>query len=121
MLLCEKIDLDLEEPSEVYKNAEETVKYLTDIMTSLENRVLKGEKIKGFTVVEGSKKRVITDFGFSYLEKVLGREEVYKKVEKPIGVTDIDKLFDKEEVIELFNKGVLAYEPGKPKIVIKGE
>ncbi len=118
MLLCNKIDLDLEDPREVYEKAQNTIEYLQDVIKSLDARLLSGEEIPGFKVVEGSKKRVITEDGFKYLEKVLGHDVVFKTFEKPIGITELEKTLDKEEFAELYNKGVVAFELGKPKVIL---
>lgn len=121
MLLCPKIDLDLEEEAKVYRDAQETIAYLQDIMQNIESRVLDGEDIEGFEVKEGSKTRVITKEGLEYLERVLGEDKVYEIKKKPIGITKLEELVDDEEMASLIQKGVVAFKPGKPKVKFKGK
>ncbi len=118
-LLCEKVDLDIEPEKVVYANAVETIKYLQDVVNSIEKRVLAGEVIDGFEVVEGKKTRIITELGMKILVETLGEETVYKTIKKPLGITELEKILTKEEIITLFNKGALAFQPGNPKVVLK--
>jgi hypothetical protein len=117
-LLCEKIDLDLEDTQEVYQNALETIAYLQDVVKSVDTRVLSGEKIQGFKVIEGRKTRSITQDGFKYLEKVLGREKVYKTIEKELGITELEKIIDPQEMATLITKGYVVFTPGSPKVAV---
>lgn len=119
MLLVKMIDLDLEDNAEIYENAKETIKYLSDIVTSIESRVVDGEEVEGLTLVDGKKTRSISKQGQTYLEGVLGRDKVYKSTEKFIGITDLERLVDSEDMHELVNKGYVVYKKGKPKVVSK--
>ena len=115
-LLCDKIDFDLEIVRDVYEDAKETIGYLSDIVKSIEKRVLTGEKIDGFALVPGRKSRIITENGVKYLEATLG-EDAFKTTRKPIGITDLENLVSQEELIDLHNKGVIAFKEGSPKVV----
>ena len=117
-LLCETIDLDIEDEAEVYASAQKTIKYLADIVKSLENRVLAGETIKGFKLVPGKKTRVITEGGYKYLETILGHDKVFKTIEKPIGITELDALLSKEELASLYAKDVIKFEEGAKKVAL---
>lgn len=118
MLLCNKIDLDLEDEKEVYLNAQETVKYLQDIINSLEKRVIKGEKIPGFVLVEGRKTRVLTENGLQHLINILGEDVMMKKTVSPIGISELDNILSKEEVASLIHMGYIAFKVGAPKVKI---
>jgi len=118
MLLCETIDLDLTKEVDVYENAIETIKYLQDVVASIEKRVLKGENIEGLERVQGMKRRSVTDFGLEYLSKEFGREFAYTSIEKPITIGQLVEKLSEEEVIELTKRGVIAYK-SSPKIIIK--
>lgn len=115
-ILCPKIDFDLEIEKEIYENAKETIAYLSDVVKSIERRVLSGEKIEGFALVPGRKTRYITSFGEDYLPKVLG-EEAYKVTKKIIGITDLEKLLPAEEIVALHQKGVIDFKEGSPQII----
>ena len=119
MLLTETFDLDLEDVQELFINAKETIAYLSDLCNSVEKRVMKGEEIEGFEIVSGKKRRVITAQGIKYLEATFGKDEVYKKSEKFIGIGDLEKLVSTEEMVELHNKGVLAFKAGSSKVIVK--
>jgi len=122
MLLCEKIDLDLENPKHVYQNAIETIEYLQDVVKSLDKRVLGGEKIDGFVLIPGRKTRIITQDGIAYLDRVLGHDKVYKTIESAIGITEVEKLLDAEDIAALITKGYIVYKEGSPKVgIVKGE
>lgn len=116
-LLCRTIDLDLEDPAEIHKDAKETIKYLQDVVKSVEKRVLEGEKVKGLKKVPGNKTRKITDKGYKYLESVFGKEKVYKTVEKPIGITELEDMVSEEELADLYKKNVIVFKESKPKVV----
>lgn len=118
MLLCELIDLDLTKEVDVYENALETIKYLQDVVNSIESRVLAGEQIEGLEIVEGKKRRQLTEFGLDYLSKQFGRDFVFKQVEKPITITELDKTMSAYEMSELVNKGAVVYKDTTPKIKI---
>lgn len=117
-LLCKKIDLLLEDETQVYKNAKETVAYLQDVITSLEKRAIE-EGIPGFKVLEGRKTREITKNGFAYLENILGREKLYE--EKPIGITKLERYLSIEDIEALTEKGYITYKIGNPRVVLEGE
>lgn len=119
MLLCKLIDLDVEQASEVLKNARETVEYLQNVITAIETRALGGEKIPNIKLVEGLKRRFITDVGLKFLEQSLGRERVYKVIEKPIGITELERLLTQEEISALYGKGGIGFETTKPKVVVE--
>jgi hypothetical protein len=119
MLLCNLIDLDVEKESIVLKNARETIEYLQNVVMAIEQRVLSGEQVKGVKVVEGQRRRIITSNGIKYLENLLGRDAVIKVIEKPIGITELEKLVTPEEINAMYGKGVIAYESGKPKVVVE--
>jgi hypothetical protein len=118
MLLCEKIDLDLVKEVDAYENALETIKYLQDVVNSIEQRVLSGESIDGLEMSEGIKKRYITDFGLDYLQQQFGEDFVYKQVKKPITVTELDKTLSISEMAELMKKGAIDFKETNPKIKI---
>lgn len=117
-LLVSKIDLDLEDMSAVFIDAQETIKYLSDVVSSIKARVEKGEEVSGLKLVKGKKSRRITEEGFKYLEKTLGHDKVYTTTEKPIGITALERLVDAEEMIALHSKGVIAFKFGKDQVVI---
>ncbi len=118
MLLCKTIDLDVEKVSEVLKNARETIEYLQNVVLSIETRALEGEKIDNIQVVDGQRKRMITEQGLNYLTKVFGEDKVYKTIVKPIGIGDLEKMISPEEMGALTGKGVIGYETGKKKVII---
>lgn len=116
-LLCETIDIDLDDLQEVFVNAKETIAYLQDVVQGIEKRVLEGEKVDGLKVVEGRKTRTITDEGLKYLEKTLGKDNVYETVFKPIGVTKLEKMLEPDDFAELYQKGIIAFKVGNSKVV----
>lgn len=118
MLLCELIDLDLAKEVDVYENSLETIKYLQDVVNSIETRVLSGEQVEGLEIVEGQKRRQITDFGLEYLSKQFGRDFAFKQVEKPITITELDKSLSQYEMSDLIIKGVVIYKDTSQKIKI---
>ena len=118
MLLCKPIDLDLVKEVDAYMNAVETIKYLQDVVNSIEERVRSGEAIDGLELVEGQKRRVVTDFGLEYLSQQFGRDFAYKQVEKPITITQLEKQVSQYEMSELVKKGVVTYKSSSPKIKI---
>jgi hypothetical protein len=116
MLLCKKIDLDLEEVRDVYENAIETITYLQDVVKSIDARVLDGEAIEGFILVPGRKSRTITPGGLAYLEAIFGREKIFVKTEKPIGITDLEKFAGPEDVATLITKGYIVFTQAGSKV-----
>ncbi len=116
MLLCKKIDLDLEDPRDVYENAVDTIEYLQDIVKSIDTRVLGGEKINGFVLIPGRATRTITSKGYTYLEARLGHDKVFVPTEKQIGITDLEKIIGPEDVAALVTKGYIVYKEGNPKV-----
>ena len=118
MLLCKPIDLDLVKEVDAYINAKETVKYLQDVIDSIEKRLLQGENIDGLSLAEGQKRRYLTDMGLQYLEKAFGRNFVYKVVEKPITITELEKELTQKELVELTQKGVIDYKSTSAKVVV---
>lgn len=117
-LLCETFDLDLDDLAKVYEDAQETIKYLQDVINSIEKRVVDGEEVEGLKVVDGRKTRNITEEGLKYLEKTLGKDRIYETVQKPIGVTKLEKMLESDEFAELYTKGVISFKVGKPKVVL---
>lgn len=115
-LLCKKIDLVLEDEAVVYKNAQQTVAYLNDVIASIEKRVIE-EGLPGFKVVEGRKTREITKPGLIYLETVLGKEKMYEQ--KPIGITKLERYLSIEDVEALTEKGYITYKIGNPRVVLE--
>ena len=118
MLLCEKIDLDLIKEVDAYENAKETIKYLQDVVDSIEQRLLSGEVIEGLELEKGQMRRTITDFGLEYLAKNFGEDFVYKTVKKPITITELDKHISTYEMSELTQKGVIQFKETTPKIKV---
>ena len=118
MLLCELIDLDLEDPVEVYENATETVAYLSNVIATIEKRVENGEIQDGFKIVEGRKTREITKEGIAYLETIIG-EKVYEK--KPIGITALERHLSLDDIDALLEQGYIIYKIGKPKVMLDKE
>jgi hypothetical protein len=118
MLLCKTIDLDLEIPSEVLENARETIAYLQDVVLAIETRALNGEKFDGIRVVDGQRRRYITESGLDYLSKVFGRERIIRTIEKPIGIGELEKIVTQEEMVALQGKGVVGIEKGKNKVIV---
>lgn len=115
-LLCETIDLDLDDLGEVYVDAEETIKYLQNVLKSIEAKmIVDGEVIDGLKVVDGRKSRAILDV--PYLERHLGREKIYKVTEKLIGIGELEKLLHPDEIQALVHKGVIGYNVGPSKVV----
>lgn len=113
-------DLDLEEDlSKVYKDAQDTIEYLKDLVSSIEKRVLSGETINGLQVVDGRKSRVITEPGFKYLSKVLGEKVVYEEIKKPITITKLEALVSKEDMEDLILNGYVAYQESAKKVALK--
>lgn len=110
-------DLDLEDDlKKVYKDSQDTIKYLQDLTMSIENRVLDGETLEGFKIVEGKKTRFITEPGFKYLTKALGEEIVYETIKKPITLTKLEAIISRKEVDELFVEGYIAYKESTKKV-----
>jgi hypothetical protein len=118
MLLCKTIDLDLVKEVDAYINAKETIKYLQDVVDSIESRLMSGESMDGLTVVDGQKRRYLTDYGLEYLQAKFGRDFVYKTVEKAITITEIEKELEPKEIAELTNKGVIDYKSTAQKVVV---
>jgi hypothetical protein len=118
MLLCGKIDLDLEAPKDVYENAKETIAYLQDVVSSIDKRVLSGEEIDGFSLIPGRKTRMITPGGLKFLAETLGRERVFVSVEKPIGITELEKILDQEDVAALVTHGYIVFTEGSPRVAL---
>jgi hypothetical protein len=118
MLLCKTIDLDVEKISDVLKNARKTIEYLQNVVLAIETRALDGEKIENIQIVDGQRKRIITEQGLNYLTKVFGEEKVYKTIVKPIGIGDLEKMISPEEIGALTGKGVIGYELGKKKVIV---
>lgn len=116
-LLCDTFDLDIDDLAQVRESALETIAYLNNVVSAINNRVLAGEKVEGLKVVDGKKTRTITDKGYEYLEKTLGRENVYKTVEKPIGIGELEKMLETPEFAALYEKGVVVYKVGAKKVV----
>lgn len=119
MLLCEKIDLDLVKEVDAYENAKETIKYLQDVVDSIEQRVIGGEKVDGLELVEGQKRRAITQYGLDYLQKQFGEDFVYKTIKKPITVTELDKNVSTYDMSEMIQKGIIEFKETTPKIKVK--
>ena len=119
MLLCEKIDLDLIKEVDAYENAIETIKYLQDVVKSIEERVMAGEDIDGLEMEPGKQRRYITDFGLDYLQQHFGEDFVYKQVKKPITVTELDKTLSVVELSELLKNGSIGFKETSPKIKVK--
>lgn len=116
-LLVELIDLDLENNAEIYASAQATIKYLSDIVKSIEKRVLEdGEIIKGLTVVDGKSTRVITEQGFAYLATIVDPDLLYEK--KPIGITKLEKIVGGEGLFNLTQLGFIKLETGNPKVIV---
>jgi hypothetical protein len=118
MLLCKTIDLDVEKISDVLKNARKTIEYLQNVVLAIETRALDGEKMENIQIVDGQRKRIITEQGLNYLTKVFGEEKVYKTIVKPIGIGDLEKMISPEEIGALTGKGVIGYELGKKKVIV---
>jgi hypothetical protein len=118
MLLCSLIDLDLIKEVDAYINAKETIKYLQDVVDSIEARLLKGEPIEGLEITEGQKRRYLTDYGLQYLENKFGREFTYKTIEKPITITELEKELSQYEMVELAQKGVIDTKSTTAKVAV---
>lgn len=113
-------DLDLEDDlKKVYKDSQDTIKYLQDLVSSIEKRVLGGETLGGFKVVSGRKSRFITEPGFKYLTKLLGEDTVYETIKKPITITKLEALVKKEDMEELLVEGYVAYKEGSKQVVVE--
>jgi hypothetical protein len=121
MLLCKEIDVDLASEQDVYEDATETIAYLENIKKLIEKRVLNGEKIKGFTLGKASRRRAITEKGLAFIEKTFGRDKAYKVIEKPIGITDLADMLNKDQVEDMLSKGYIGYTEGNPKVVFRRE
>lgn len=119
MLLCQLIDLDLTKEVDAYMNAKETIRYLQDVVDSIEKRMMKGESIEGLEIAEGQKRRYITEYGLNYLTKKFGKEFVYETIEKPIGITELEKHLSEFELVELAQKGIIDYKTTTAKVVVK--
>ena len=121
MLLCEKIDLDLDDEKEVFQNAQETIAYLQDVVSSITKRVLEGKITKGFKIVDGRKTRSITDGGYLYIEKQFGKEFAYETITKPLTLTKIEALIGKIETKSMLDLGLIEFNEGSKKVVIDEE
>lgn len=118
MLLCEKIDLDLVKEVDAYENAKETIKYLQDVVDSIEQRVLSGEQVEGLELEQGQMRRNISDFGLEYLAKQFGEDFAFKMVKKPITITELEKTLTTYEMSELIQKGVVQFKETSQKIKV---
>jgi hypothetical protein len=118
MLLCKPIDLDLVKEVDAYVNAKETIRYLQDVVDSIEQRLMKGETIEGLALTEGQKRRYLTDFGFKYLEDKFGKDFVYKTIEKPITITELSEKLSEYEMVELAQKGVIDFKSTTAKVAV---
>lgn len=113
-------DLDLEEDlRKIYQDAKDTIAYLEDIVKSIETRVLDGEHIRGLKIVTGRKTRFITDEGFIYLAKILGKDKVYELVEKPITLTKLEALIGEKETAKLEGLGYIQNKFASNKVVVE--
>jgi len=121
MLLCDKIDLDLEDEAEVYKNAQETIAYLNNVVSSISQRVLEGEKIQGFKIVDGRASRQITQGGYEYIKTHFGEDKAYETITKPLTLTKIEVLIGKVETKSMETLGLIIKVPGSPKVVLDEE
>lgn len=121
-ILTSYYDVDLEENvSKLYRDAQETIKYLQDLCASIERRVETGEFINGFKIKETKGNRFITPKGEVYLEKVLGKDKVYKTTVKFIGITDLSKLIEADEMESLILNGFVDFKPGKKVVEVDSE
>lgn len=121
MLLCDKIDLDLEDEKDVFVNAKETIAYLSNVVKTIEARVLDGELISGLKVVEGRKSRKITDGGYLYIEKQFGKNYAYETVTKPLTLTKIEALIGKIETKSMEDLGLIENKSSTKKVVLEEE
>ena len=118
-LLCDTIDLDLLDDSELadlYLRAKETSKYLNDFCTSLELRVKGGAQIPNMKLVEGKSMRYITNNGAKVLEKMYG-EKIYSR--KIIGITELEKMVGLEKMSEFSSIGVIATKTSAPVVIVE--
>lgn len=121
MAILVLFDLDLEDDlKKVYKDAQDTIAYLSDVVKSIENRALNGEEINGLKIVDGRKTRYITEPGFKYLESILGKNVVYETIEKPITLTRLEALLKGDDISQLEVLGYIQFKEASKKVVIDG-
>lgn len=113
-------DLDLElDLASVYKNAKDTIAYLEDLIKSIDNRVLGGEVIPGFQVVQKRGNRYITPPGERYLASILGEDKFYKIIKKPLTLTELSNEMTQSEIDELEKEGYISRKEGSLKVEVK--
>lgn len=113
-------DLDLEvNLAKVYEDAQDTIKYLQDLVKSIEARVLEGEEIHGLRIEEKRGNRFITKPGEKYLANMLGENVVYEIKKEFIGITKLNAIVGDDIMDDLLVGGYVAYKEGKPKVVLE--
>jgi hypothetical protein len=114
------IDLDLEEDlAKVYKDSKDTIKYLEDLVKSIDKRVLDGESIRGLRIVDGKKSRFITEPGFKYLEHKLGTNVVYEMIKTPITIGKLEALLPQEDMDALLSFGYISLKESSKKVDVE--
>lgn len=107
--------LDHSEIGLVLQRADELAHWVTDITDYALKQALKGTKLDGWKLVEGSSRRRYADqeqVGRVLMEEGYTREQLLKP-EELIGLTDMTKLLGKRKFEELLS-GLLIKPAGKP-------
>lgn len=113
-------DLDMEEDvRKVYIDAKDTIKYLEDLVKSIEARVLNGEYLEdsGFEIVSKPGNRFITKPGEKYLVKLFGEDKIMEK--KIVTFAKLDTLLTKQDYQELYMNGFMDYKKATNKVELK--
>lgn len=116
-------DLDLEENiSKLYTDAKDTIKYLEDMVKSIEAQVI-GEtftkkELEGFKIVEKPGNRYITPPGEKYLAKTLGEDKFYEIIKKPLTLGKLEGELNSQEMNDLILSGYIAYRPSKKVVEV---
>lgn len=112
------VDLDKEQDhAQVYADLVATKKYLENVISSIEKRVLDGEQIDGLRVVPGNKTRYITATGVSYLRTIFTEDELYEK--KLIGITKLDEMVGEKDMAYLIANKLVDYKYAKDKVIVE--
>ncbi len=112
------VDLDKEQDhAQVYADLVETKKYLENVISSIEKRVLDGEQIDRLKVIPGNKTRYITATGVSYLRTIFTEDELYEK--KLIGITKLDEMVGEKDMAYLIANKLVDYKYAKDKVIVE--
>ena len=109
--------LSNEEIGIILKECADVEDWLKDMKEIALNKILEGEKIEGWKVVEGRSNRVITDIDEAFEKlKNEGFEEAVLYERKPLSLTELEKLVGKKKFGELM-ADYIDKPKGKPALV----